>query len=562
MAISIVVLAWRRRRPALLVGWFWYLGMLVPVIGLVQVGIAGDGRPLYLLAADWPVHRAGLGMLRSHRVLALSPLGVRRRFGLGAGDSDGVCLATDHLLAQQRNTLDPRRGMHARATPWPQQPWLFLDRGRLDEAIGEYRKNRGNDAQRCSGPQLSWPRPGRQWTFDEAIAQYRKALEIRPDYPEAHNHLGNALAGGGRLDEAIADYRKALKIKPDFAEAHSNLGNVLARQGRSDEAIVEYRTALKVNPDYADAYNNLAWLRATSLEASIRNGKEAVELGPASGPAFRWPRAEFPCDAGRRLCRSGPVSRRGENGAQGPGPRHATEQAGPGGIHQGRFRFTKRGRPFVTRRVPLLIAQCNPNVCVEVTPHDSHSREKRLRNGHDLPRRRATASQTPKSFQAVQDSRSPFATANSCDVYAALAICGFLLLAVGLVFGQTVHHVFVNYDDPRYVYENSYIIHGQTVEKIAWAFTSSYAANWHPLTWLSHILDYQLYGLYAGGHHATNVLLHAAMAILLFLVLRRMTGDLGPAPSWRPSSPFTRCGWNRWPGWPNERMSSAGCSSC
>ena len=72
-------------------------------------------------------------------------------------------------------------------------------------------------------------------------------------------------------------------------------------------------------------------------------------------------------------------------------------------------------------------------------------------------------------------------------------------------------------------------IHGPIAAKIGWAFTSSHANNWHPLTWLSHILDYQLYGLHAGGHHSTNVLLHAATAILLFLVLRRMTGDLWPS---------------------------------
>ena len=113
--------------------------------------------------------------------------------------------------------------------------------------------------------------------------------------------------------------------------------------------------------------------------------------------------------------------------------------------------------------------------------------------------------------------------------FTSLAVCGFLLLAVGLVFGQTIHHEFVNYDDHQYVYDNPHMVHGQTVEKIAWAFTNCHAANWHPLTWLSHILDFQLYGLQAGGHHATNVLLHAATAILLFLVLWRMTGDLWPS---------------------------------
>jgi protein O-mannosyl-transferase len=109
------------------------------------------------------------------------------------------------------------------------------------------------------------------------------------------------------------------------------------------------------------------------------------------------------------------------------------------------------------------------------------------------------------------------------------AVCAFLLLGVALVFGQTVHHEFINYDDEVYVYENPHVVSGLTTEGVAWAFTTGHASNWHPLTWLSHMLDCQLYGLKPWGHHLSSVLLHAAAAILLFLVLRRMTGDLWPS---------------------------------
>jgi Flp pilus assembly protein TadD len=109
------------------------------------------------------------------------------------------------------------------------------------------------------------------------------------------------------------------------------------------------------------------------------------------------------------------------------------------------------------------------------------------------------------------------------------AVCGSLLLAVVLVFGQTAQHGFVNYDDDAYVYNNPHVKVGLTAQGIAWAFTSNYYHNWHPLTSLSHIVDYQLYGLRPCGHHLGNVLLHAATAILLFLVLRRMTGRLWPS---------------------------------
>ena len=75
--------------------------------------------------------------------------------------------------------------------------------------------------------------------------------------PTAHNNLGNALKDQGKLDEAVACYRRALELKPDFAEAHNNLGNALKDQGKLDEAIACYRRALELKPDYAEAHSNL-----------------------------------------------------------------------------------------------------------------------------------------------------------------------------------------------------------------------------------------------------------------------------------------------------------------
>jgi tetratricopeptide (TPR) repeat protein len=111
-----------------------------------------------------------------------------------------------------------------------------------------------------------------------------------------------------------------------------------------------------------------------------------------------------------------------------------------------------------------------------------------------------------------------------------LGVCCLLALAVAVVFGQTVQHEFVNFDDDAYIYNNPHVAHGLTGESVAWSFTSLHASNWHPLTWLSHTLDCQLYGTqHPGLHHLTNVLLHAAVAIALFLVLWQMTGSLWPS---------------------------------
>ncbi|HEX8077531.1 MAG TPA: hypothetical protein VF511_06930, partial [Chthoniobacterales bacterium] len=100
---------------------------------------------------------------------------------------------------------------------------------------------------------------------------------------------------------------------------------------------------------------------------------------------------------------------------------------------------------------------------------------------------------------------------------------------VWLVFGQTLGHQFVAYDDQNYVYENPAVTAGLTANGVRAAFTQPHARNWHPLTTLSHMLDVELYGLNPAGHHFTNVLLHTLATLLLFWVLRRITGSTWPS---------------------------------
>ena len=107
-----------------------------------------------------------------------------------------------------------------------------------------------------------------------------------------------------------------------------------------------------------------------------------------------------------------------------------------------------------------------------------------------------------------------------------VGVCVFLVLAVLAVFGQTARFGFVNYDDQTYVYQNPVVQEGLTWKGALWALTYGKIGHWHPLTWLTHEADCQVYGLWAGGAHLTNVGLHAATAVLLFLVLRAMTGAL------------------------------------
>ena len=122
--------------------------------------------------------------------------------------------------------------------------------------------------------------------------------------------------------------------------------------------------------------------------------------------------------------------------------------------------------------------------------------------------------------------RSPTADARP-PAWAVWAVCGLLVLAVALVFGQSLGHEFNWYDEDGFVHQNPHVTPGLTRSGLWWALTDGPYGDWYPLTCMSHMLDCQLYGLRPWGHHLTNVLLHAASAVLLFLVLRRMTGNFG-----------------------------------
>ena len=135
------------------------------------------------------------------------------------------------------------------------------------------------------------------------------------------------------------------------------------------------------------------------------------------------------------------------------------------------------------------------------------------------------------------------------------AICAFLVVVVALAFVQTARHEFVNYGDDAYVYQNFHVRQGLTPSGIERAFTGVAAGNWHPLTWISHIVDCQVFKSWAGGHHLTSAAIHAAVAVLLFLTLLCLTGSRWPSAWWRPSLPFIPSAWNRSPGSPSAKMS-------
>jgi tetratricopeptide (TPR) repeat protein len=127
----------------------------------------------------------------------------------------------------------------------------------------------------------------------------------------------------------------------------------------------------------------------------------------------------------------------------------------------------------------------------------------------------------------VSEKKFPGPRSESAAATALVAV--LLVAATAVAFGRTIAYDFINFDDGVYVRNNSHVVPGLTVSGATWALTRRHSSNWHPLTWMSHMLDCQIYGLKPWGHHLTNLLLHAATSVALFLVFRKMTGAFWPS---------------------------------
>jgi tetratricopeptide (TPR) repeat protein len=252
--ISAGVFVLRRRCPCFLTGWLWYLIMLAPVIGIVQVGAqARADRYTYL-------PQIGLYLLLAWAAADLCAGWRHRRVVLG-GLSAGILTAL--IVCARAQTAYWRNS---------ESLWTHTLACTSDNFIGQ---NNLGDALSKMGK------------VNEAITHLQKALQIKPGFAEAHNNLGNALLQKGNVDEAIAHCQRALEIKPDFAGAHNNLGNALLQKGNVDEAIVHYQQALEINPDRAEARINLgsALLQKGRVDEAIAQYQQALQINPASAEA-------------------------------------------------------------------------------------------------------------------------------------------------------------------------------------------------------------------------------------------------------------------------------------
>jgi tetratricopeptide (TPR) repeat protein len=311
-----VMIGWRKH-PYLLVGWFWYLGMFVPVIDIMQAGeqTRADRYTylpqigLYILMAwgavelcgSWRYRRAVLGTvagvivaglltdayvqttywknsitLWTHTLAYTSQSSIAHcNLGIALavqGDSDDAIQHFD--LALQINPDD--------AKVLNNLGKVLVAKGKLNEAI-QYldRAIQLNPDEAEAYNNLGVVLAG-QGKFDEGIQQYKRSLQLKPDYIDALFNLGNAMATQGKLEGAAQYYEQALQLKPDYTNARNNLAGVLAAQKKMDEAVQYYEQALQLNPNNTDALNTLGIVlaRQGKFDEAINNFNRALQLKP------------------------------------------------------------------------------------------------------------------------------------------------------------------------------------------------------------------------------------------------------------------------------------------
>jgi len=245
LGLTAVAIALRKQRPYFITGWLWYLGMLVPVIGLVQVGWQGRAdRYTYL-------PQIGLYIVAAWAVSDLIALWRYQRTILSAAAILTIAVLSWRAWVQ--------------TSYWRDSETLFTHALAVTSNNDVAENNLG----------IVFLRKGK---LDDAISLLQAAVDLRPENAPAHDNLAKALLQKGQVADALVHYRKLLEIQPENLETRNILGTVLIQQGRIREAIEQWQKALAIQPENGNAMSNLAWVFAASPEDSVRDGARAVEL--------------------------------------------------------------------------------------------------------------------------------------------------------------------------------------------------------------------------------------------------------------------------------------------
>jgi Flp pilus assembly protein TadD len=288
IAITWLVLALRRTRPYLIVGWLWYLIMLLPVIGIVEVGLQGHAdRYTYLphvglyIALTWLTADIARSLRYRKEILASVGSVIVIILSACAWQQTTYWRNSETLWTRTLAvTTDNDVALTNLGT-------LLMERGQLDDALSYFQTalavhSRSEHRHYNLSLALIHDSVGnvlaRKGRADEAIAHFRLAIELRPDFPDAHYNLGTVLFRRRNFDGAIAEWRTTLSLHPNDPGTNTNLANALVQKGLLREAADHYEIALQSEPDSPLPLNNLAWLMSAGPDDSLRNGPMAVEL--------------------------------------------------------------------------------------------------------------------------------------------------------------------------------------------------------------------------------------------------------------------------------------------
>jgi Tfp pilus assembly protein PilF len=315
--ITVLAVRWFRRYPYLAVGWLWYLGTLVPVIGLVQVGGQSSAdRYTYVpmvgiaIMLSWGAADLLKRYPRARTVAVVSAVAacsacsvltwLQLRYWANTGllFEHAVEVTTDnhiahnnlaaYYLTQERNeeawghVIEALRIRPNYAEAHVNLATILRRLGKMNESEGEYRAAlslQPDNVEAHSGYGALLLGQGR---VNEALREFEEVVELRPEFANGHYDLGRMFATLGRRDEAMAQFSEAIRLRPDHAEAHHSLGVALVSRGRLNEAIAEFGAEAQLKPTDASVHNNLGMLLASvgRLDEAIAQFSEALRIKP------------------------------------------------------------------------------------------------------------------------------------------------------------------------------------------------------------------------------------------------------------------------------------------
>ncbi len=287
-AITLACLLQARRRPHLIVGWLWYVGTLVPVIELVQIGsFSHADRYTYIplvgifIMAAWSADevrslgRAHSTVMTAAAAVAVAVLGFTAFNQTAYWKDDLTLFGRDLAVAGDNAVAHDNIGA------------ALVDRKKPEEAAEQFKlalKSEPKDAEALYNlgvvaESLGHPIEAESW--------YRQTLQCKPEHPKAHNNLGGIMAQSGRPDEAITHFRAAVQLAPDIADAHNNLGNLLALRGKLEEAMGEYGKALELDPGQVSIRLNLAKILSHlgRQDEALQQLAKVLQVAPENGIA-------------------------------------------------------------------------------------------------------------------------------------------------------------------------------------------------------------------------------------------------------------------------------------